>query len=447
MSDDLDRGQRRLERENAALRAENAGLLAQLAGLQLRDAAASPLPAAHPAASGAGTRRSNLAIALRPLASPSSSSSSALGILGGPYCALVDRPVAAQALGFAPPTPEVSATFRDLLFEAGGNSREMATESTFYGRALRFLPSFAAAVGAPAGSISAAALFTERGLATRGWSFSGGSFPELHARSDLTEARAFRPGFNGEVKSVSVTWLEQAVYYTAMDMVRVFFPARGPASPGERRFFSHPPLGFALVAFPHVGYLVALEWVGKLFVSPASAPFFLGGAAHEAAVAALPDVEYAPPEALDLSLPWVTVAGEGAAAEGAEAVSWCVAEGKFRKVVRADARSAEGFRSLYAAYERLCELQGAQAQELLPPPLAQRVRLLFGAHEVMVEMECAHAGAREASDEEVTRAGPVLERVAAGIVWLACRGLLYTDLRGPNVLVAAARDEGDSKGQ
>ena len=42
----------------------------------------------------------------------------------------------------------------------------------------------------------------------------------------------------------------------------------------------------------------------------------------------------------------------------------------------------------------------------------------------------------------------MLERVAAGIVWLACRGLLYTDLRGPNVLVAAARgDEGDGEGE
>ena len=34
---------------------------------------------------------------------------------------------------------------------------------------------------------------------------------------------------------------------------------------------------------------VALEWVDKLCVLPASAPFLLGGAAHEAAVAALPD--------------------------------------------------------------------------------------------------------------------------------------------------------------
>jgi hypothetical protein len=36
----------------------------------------------------------------------------------------------------------------------------------------------------------------------------------------------------------------------------------------------------------------------------------------------------------------------------------------------------------------------------------------------------------------VLGAGPVLERAAAGVAWLAARGVLYTDLRGPNVLIA-----------
>ena len=466
------RDQRQLERELASLRAENEamrareaqaraeaaqahavaeGLRTQMAGMKMRDDSAAataspPLPAASSAAAAARTRRSNLSIVQRQLMSPSLCNSDAQGILGGLYCAVTDRPVAARSLGFEPPAPHVAAAFHGLLADADGSSRKMAPEANFYGRALSFLPSFAVPVEAPAGSMSAEALFTAGGLATRGWSFAGLSLPELHVRSNLTAARAFRPGFNGEVKSTSATWLEQAVYYTAMDMVRIFFPAAGAASPGERRFFARPPLGFALVAFPHVGYLVALEWVGKLFVSPASEPFFIGGAAHQAAVAALPDVEYPAPEALDLSLPWVTVAGEGAGAEGAEAVSWCVAGGRFRKVVRADARSAEGFRSLFEAYEQLRELQEAEARALLPPPLAQRVRLLFGAHELLVEMDCAPAGAREASDAEATRAGPVLERVAAGVAWLAARGLLYTDLRGPNVLIAPRASGGGGGG-
>ena len=80
---------------------------------------------------------------------------------------------------------------------------------------------------------------------------------------------------------------------------------------------------------------------------------------------------------------------------------------------------------------------GGAREALLPPPLAQRVRLLLSAHELCVEMDFAPAGAHEASDEEVTQSGPVLERVAAGVAWLAERRLLYTDVRGPNVLVAA----------
>jgi len=53
----------------------------------------------------------------------------------------------------------------------------------------------------------------------------------------------------------------------------------------------------------------------------------------------------------------------------------------------------------------------------------------------MVEM-AALGGARDAADAEVTAAGPLLDAAAAAVAWLARRGLLYTDLRGPNVVVA-----------
>ena len=45
---------------------------------------------------------------------------------------------------------------------------------------------------------------------------------------------------------------------------------------GRRRFFTRPPVGYGLAALAHVGYLVAVEWVGRLFVSVVSHPFFLG---------------------------------------------------------------------------------------------------------------------------------------------------------------------------
>jgi ABC-2 type transport system permease protein len=53
-------------------------------------------------------------------------------------------------------------------------------------------------------------------------------------------------------------------------MTRVFFPAVDARTPCPRRYFTSPPLGFAIVGFPHVAYIVALEWIGKLLVSPLS---------------------------------------------------------------------------------------------------------------------------------------------------------------------------------
>jgi len=75
----------------------------------------------------------------------------------------------------------------------------------------------------------------------------------------------------------------------------------GDVPAGHRRFFSYPPVGFGLAAFPHVGYLVAVEWIGKLFVSVVSQPFFLGSPEHEAAIAALPDRDYSG-DVVDLNL-------------------------------------------------------------------------------------------------------------------------------------------------
>jgi hypothetical protein len=48
----------------------------------------------------------------------------------------------------------------------------------------------------------------------------------------------------------------------------------------------------------------------------------------------------------------------------------------------------------------------------------------------------ALGGARDATQGEVTNEGRVLEAAAAGVAWLAARGVLYVDLRGPNVLVS-----------
>jgi hypothetical protein len=99
---------------------------------------------------------------------------------------------------------------------------------------------------------------------------------------------------------------------------------------------------------------------------------------------------------------------------------------------------------MYAAYAALGRLQRqVEEEEEAPPPPASLVlgaRLFYGAHEVLVQMP-AVAGS-PASHEQATggcAAKPadssVLAAVADAVAWLARHCILYTDLRGPNVLL------------
>jgi hypothetical protein len=322
-----------------------------------------------------------------------------------------------------------AAAFASLAKQCGG-VRGMMDKRRCYSRAVAHLPAFAERVGAAAGGVSAATLFSPAALRTAAWSF-GASAPELHVRARIGAVGepAFRPAFNGELKSAGDgRALEQAAYHTAMDMVRVFFPATSAAEPSARRFFSRPPLGFALVGFPHVAYFISLEWVGKLLVAPVSAPFFVGSAAHEAAAAALPDVRYDEPVPLPAGLAWLT-----STKVVRERTAWSSAGGVFRKLLRGDARTGAGFAAMHRAYARLADVLGSAPLHL---HLVRYMRLAYGAHEVLVEMP-AVAG-RQATDEEVTSEGPLLAAIAASVVWLAQQGVVYTDLRGPNVLIDEA---------
>ena len=395
-----------------------AELSAKLGSLSTPSSAA-PLPAR--------TVRASLDFPFVQLLSPTSEGAKCF--LEGDFVALIGAPVSLDV------DAALALAFSELLSTCGG-ARGVMKEAACYARATAHLPAFAEPVGAPAGDASAATLFTPAAMRTVAWSFAPRCKPELHVRARVGgggagEPPVFRPAFNGELKSAGDgRALEQAAYYTVMDMVRVFFPAVEGA-PCARRYFSRPPLGFALVGYPHVAYYIALEWVGKVLVSPASAPFFIGSAAHAAAAAALLDARFDAPEALvdAAAQSWRTPAGEGAA----NRTAWCVADGVFRKLVRGDARSGERFASMHRAYAALASLLPTAPRSL---HLVASASLRYGAHEVLVELPAVEG--REATDAEVTEAGPVLCGAAATLAWLAAQGILYCDLRGPNVIVDAA---------
>jgi hypothetical protein len=249
------------------------------------------------------------------------------------------------------------------------------------------------------------------------------------------------PAFAAELKG-DKTAMNQLVTYILFGMLHAAF-RQVPGHSG-RRFHTRPPVGHGLLAFPHVGYLVGVEWVGKLFVYPVSQPFFLNSPQHAAAVAALRDDALALADSV-----WL---GDGDSAvwrmhppDGPARVSWThtAAEGgRFRKVIECDAfdehpqGGARRLRALHAAYAAYAATWAAS--EEAPPAALLPARLLYGVFALCVDMP--FVGTRTATDAELRApfGGAVLDALAAALGWLARRGLLYIDIRTPNVRVADA---------
>jgi hypothetical protein len=106
---------------------------------------------------------------------------------------------------------------------------------------------------------------------------------------------------------------------------------------------------------------------------------------------------------------------------------------RFFKILRGDGFSEAYFCSLHAVYTALAAARAAAGSSDPPPPALLPAQLLYGAGEVCVLMPWAPG--REARAEELGEGGCAVAPVARAIAWLARRGLLYIDVRLPNVLV------------
>jgi hypothetical protein len=255
----------------------------------------------------------------------------------------------------------------------------------------------------------------------------------------LTSADAFHPAFNAEAKFVTSAegaqtsrLYDQLVTYVTLGIVGSMFVA---VPEGCRRFFTRPPVGYGLAAMAHVGYLVAVEWVGRLFVSVVSQPFFLGSPEHEAAIATLPDYDYEDSyQDIDFAdIPVLTLFRD----DGTPRVTWRSqgAEGdEFFKVIGWNSYDARHFKHMLQVYTALSAAWDKCPSDAVPPSLV-RASMLFGAGQVCVKMPWV--GGRNAEAADLDFGGCAVEPVARAIVWLAKQGLLYVDLRPPNVRVAA----------
>jgi len=336
------------------------------------------------------------------------------------------------------------SAIRKLNLPLGG----LLDEGHFYNLAASLLPAWVWAVGERSSitdTKSATALYggTDAVSSIRPVSLPWTCNPELHVRS-----RAFHPGFNAEVKSISSedTWNELLTYVT-MSMVDSLFTCTS-----LHRFYATPPVGYGLVCFPHCAYFVAVEWIGKLFATPFSQPFFLGSDQHKEALAALPDILYKEFVDLDSSkvdwdirssrkVMWATRPTE---LHTGEETLLC---NQFVKVITSAAfdsflEPAGFFRRLYQTYQlyRAAWNEAVENGELhLVPEALVQAKLWYGIFAVAVTMD--FTGGREATSQQLQASSSADEQggraIAKAVVWLARRGLIYYDLREPNILVVA----------
>jgi len=450
--------------ERAAAAAERTAAAAEIEALRLR--VASVLAGAPTA--GGGADAAGAARAAAPPPPPSGAFASFAAALAAGERLVIPTPSKAPAatsiqasLGCVdvtatPLSPALAplAAAASLARWRGVSADDLLREETVYAAATASVPSWIEARERPAavgsrGSESAATLFLGR---ARGGASAGAKpaalgvdtpwscFPELLTRPHTS----FHPAFNGEIKSASSKgdsdrphMFDELLTYAMLGMLGSFFR---DVPDGAHRFFRAPPHAFALAAFPHVGYIVAVEWVGKLLASVVSEPFFLGSAAHAAAVARLPDC--------DLGGAYEDLRFDGArvdawSRDGRAAVIWRAEApaagggGRFFKVVFGHGFDAAAFRRLHAAYARYAAARAAASAADAPPPASLvEAELLFGAAAVCVRMPwvAGHDGAAG----DLGEGGVALAPVAAALVWLARRGLLYVDVREPNVRIDEA---------
>ncbi len=256
-----------------------------------------------------------------------------------------------------------------------------------------------------------------------------------------------RAGFTGEGKPFGpqggVVVIREVITYGFFSVSASLFYTEGVL-----RLYATPPVAYAIVAAGPMASFMAVEWVGKLFVSPISQPFLLNSREHQAAVAALRDLDYSEFVDVPLDAP-VNEWRSYPPGQSSALVMWTVVPqaGRFLKVIRCTAFDKHpmggslrlrALHDTYASYtaawrDAAAAAAGAAPRSLLP------ARLLYGTFVVAVDMPFVDG--RDATPHDLADPQGVGARaVAAALAWLARHGLLYTDLRAGNVRITPQGD-------
>jgi len=371
---------------------------------------------------------------------------------------LLDHPFSHIVLE-APMTVDTQLTGEEYnLYGRNVDHAMYGREAIHYADAVEFLPEGTEVCGRAGGggSVTAAGLYKERRRQDPPFvSLPWNCKPELPVRA----LRGW-PGFNGELKSLPAAAWREVLTYVCFSILDSLFPP----TPGAEIYHFEPPTGYGLLSVAGNGFFAAVEWVGRLFVSPITHPFTLKSQEHRRAVEGLTvrrvdewivlDMEadctwdiYPDAVAVDVHEFFWSKSPINLRRVSAEGVCKETLHNRFVKIITLKAfkhmtvaNSCRRFRDLHRVYNKYNKLYAEAAAGSHAdgrPAALVSAQLLYGAFSLMVSMPFVEG--RRPTVAELEQPGLVVEQLACAIVWLARRGLLYCDVRAANVLVTEAQ--------
>lgn len=274
----------------------------------------------------------------------------------------------------------------------------------------------------------------------------------------------------GEMKPIEEVAMEEQFQYTTIAMSDSYFSSE--IFPNHQAFYKSPPIGCSTLGAGPMGMLFAAEWIGVVFFSIISQPFFAGSKNHSAALRMFDELE----ASRDVSNPLLIPRDVKLKSNPREklGVAWGAFGGHFIKIIEApfllekQTVSLGGFNKgdykyreligeeacgeanwtsnsvfFYHLYKVMAVWGKVWSTECVGDEDKYRrvfvpVELLFG--EFSVCLKSPLVGIRDAVDEMFAD-----ERLMAPIVdavlWLARTWqLLYIDIRPPNLRVCEEED-------
>eukprot|EP01031_Cornospumella_fuschlensis_P030347 gene30347-36668_t len=295
--------------------------------------------------------------------------------------------------------------------------------------------------------------------------------PELATR---VKAPA-RAASGGEMKPIDEVAMEEQFMYTTIAMSDSYFSSE--VYPEHQAFYKSPPIGCSILGAGPMGMLFAAEWIGIVFFSIVSQPFYAGSSNHKAALHMFDMIESTRDASDPLLIPRNFLLKSNP--QQKLGVAWGVMDGYFIKIVEAPfllvkqnvdlagfnkgdnkyraivgeeacgeaswVSNSTFFYHLYkvmtvwrAVWEAECVGDDARHRDVFVP-----VDMLFG--EFSVCLRSPFVGTTDA-DNGVFADKDLMLPVVGAVLWLARTWqLLYIDLRPPNLRLLSEEEGGSSR--